>query len=112
MDLSFIFYRFWDDLGGDPKSDPEIDQKSVLGAPGRPRDAEGCPEASREPFWSRLGPILERFWEPCWGDLGSILEYISNPAALPLLLPQRPSFSGSAGARVSAYNFLICSENV
>ena len=94
--------RFWD-----PKSDPEIDQKSVLGAPGRPRDAEGCPEASREPFWSRLGPILERFWEPCWGDLGAIFEYISNPAALPLLLPQRPSFPVSQGRRVPALALTI-----
>ena len=107
-DLGFKFHfqsilkRFWD-----PKSDPEIDQKSVLGAPGRPRDAEGCPEASREPFWSRLGPILERFWEPCWGDLGTILEYISNPAALPLLLPQRPSFPVSQGRRVPALALTI-----
>ena len=92
-----ILGRFWD-----PKSDPEIDQKSVLGGPGRPRDAEGCPEASREPFWSRWGSILERFWEPCWGDLGTSYEYISNPAALPLLLPKRPSFPVSQGRRVPA----------
>ena len=94
-----ILGRFWN-----PKSDPEIDQKSVLGGPGRPRDAEGCPEASREPFWSRLGPILERFWEPCWGDLGTffptwwpILRYTSPLRHLPTAFP-----NGSQGRRVPA----------
>ena len=42
-------------------------------------------------------PNFPAIWEPS-------LEYILKPAASPLLLQRRPTFSGSAGVRVSAYN--------
>ena len=59
-------------------------------------------------FWALLGVDFGAFLE-------AILETLRSPApshfrrfryllALPLLLPRRPRYSGSAGARVSAYN--------
>ena len=82
----------------------------------------GLPEASREQFWGLLGGILE----PFGGNFGTVWWLFSNhfttppsslyPAAsfcrrsrylvgLSLLLPWRPRYSGSAGARVSAYSY-------
>ena len=49
--------------------DPEISQKSAFGRPETPRDANGRPEASRELFWSLLGPIFD----PFGSNLGTIL---------------------------------------
>ena len=100
----------------------KIAEISALGPPGGPRDSQGRPEASREPFWNNFGPMLDKVWsyfeqmlQPFWAILGSNLEQFESPApspfgrscyllALPLLLPLCPRFSGSAGARVSAYN--------
>ena len=45
----------------DPEIKPKITQKSALGRPGPPRDANGRPEASRELFWSLLGSIFDPF---------------------------------------------------
>ena len=100
---------FWDPQMG-PQQAPNISQNSVLSAPRAPRDARGRPEASREPVWSHFGAILEnvgvmlgQFQTHFGSDFGP-------PPSLTLswfLLfsrPLRPRFSGSAGARVSAYN--------
>ena len=49
------------------------------------------------PSWSDLGTHLGRIWELS-------LDHILEPAASPLLLYLLPSFAGSAGVRVIAYN--------
>ena len=69
---------------------------------GRPRDLKHRPG---EQFWSRLGTMLERFWDPCSSDFGTQFGTYLKTAASPLLLQLRPSFSGSAGVRVSALNY-------
>ena len=45
----------------DSKMEPKIPQKSALGRPGPPRDANGRPEASMELFWSLLGSMFVPF---------------------------------------------------
>ena len=53
----------------DPNMGPKIPQKSALGRPGPPRDANGRPEGSMEQFWSLWGPIFDPFgsnFGPIW----------------------------------------------
>ena len=45
----------------DPKMGPKIPQKSTLGRPGPPGDANGRPEGSMEQFWSLWGLIFNPF---------------------------------------------------
>ena len=37
------------------------------------RTAKGRPDASREPYWSLLGPIVEPCWDPFWNHFGTLL---------------------------------------
>ena len=101
-----ILGRFWD-----PKSDPKWTPKSLKnlswalqGPPGTPRAARRAPGSHFGAFWVQFeaiwGPILELFWSPV-ATLFCRSRYL---LALPLLLPWRPRYSWSAGARVSAYN--------
>ena len=91
----------------DPNMGPKIPQKSALGRPGPPRDANGRPEGSMEQFWSLLGPIFAPFGcnlGPTWGSF----LHLHRSSFFPVLVSSfwlHPSNSGSAGVRVSAYNF-------
>ena len=113
--------HFWTISGPQmgPQMGSKIAEKSDLDPPSRPRDAKGRPEASREHF---LG-LQETILVPLCGHFGTVWWSCSNnftapPSslylaasifrrsryllALSLLLPWRPRYSGSAGARVSA----------
>ena len=103
LHFQVILGRFWD-----PKSDPKWTPKSLKNLSWEPRGAPGTPKGARRPPGSDFGAVWDPFWSDFgtqfWSDLGIILKQCLQPAASPLLLPCRPRFSGSAGARVSAYN--------
>ena len=93
-------------------------KRSQKGTKGTPKGAKGGPKCTNKSkvgkitgkrptifeklthFGAMLGPNLEQFWSPAPSPFRRSCYLL----ALPLLLPWRPRFSGSAGARVSAYN--------
>ena len=111
LKFRLVLGRFWK-----PKWCPKWGPKSIQNLTWASQAPPGTPKAAWRPPGSHFGPILEPFWSHYGAILGPNLEQFWNPApspfrrscyllALPLLLPWRPRFSGSAGARVSAYNF-------
>ena len=116
LDLRLIFVQVLDDLGTkmDPNMGPKIPQKSALGRPGPPRDANGRPEGSTEQFWSLSGPILEQFWGPFWPPIWNNFGTILKPRRLVTRLPYHSCYHevpDTQGARVSVYNFIDMSDN-
>ena len=102
LDLSLIF----DPFGDDPKMGPKTPQKSAVGRPGPPRDADGRPEGSMEQFWSLWGPMFDPFG--CnFGSIWVAFLHLHRSSCFPVLVTSfwlHPNNSGSAGVRVSAYN--------
>ena len=86
----------------DPRSDPEWTPKSLknrLGPPGRPGDPKDY-EAFREQFWSRLGPMLERFGNPFGTNFAA--QFGTYFQTLRLATPAHDCVPASLGWRVSA----------
>ena len=128
FDFSLFLNAFLTDFalpnGTPPKLPKSLKNRSwALQAPSwTPEAAQKLPgshfEAFLEPFW---GPFLDHFWQV--GIISDpILELFLTPANPRVVLvlvtrllpaaspsvsfrPLRPRFSGSAGARVSAYNY-------
>ena len=90
----------------DPQMSSNIAENSDLGRPGGPR----------EPCLTILGQCWSHVDTHFGGISGTFVTRLlsfwslSLPACLPLLLPQGPGFSGSAGARVSAYTSIMGRE--
>ena len=71
----------------DPNMGPKIPQKSALGRPGPPRDANGRPEGSMEQFWSLLGPIFAPILVPfgghfCFGPCLNLRSSFGHPGLM------------------------------
>ena len=91
-----------------PKIGPRNRSKICLGGPGatqgRRRLPRGLQGAILEPFGTHFGAILGAMLGR-FGNNFRIYFKPRRPATTATTASQFPSFSGSAGARVSAYNF-------
>ena len=130
-DLGAIFAPSWPQHG--PNLGRQIAtqtaQKPTWTPKGRQGDPRGLWKPILDPLGEDFGPSRGRFgtsqgvlffaiFDPPVNDSvsrvslpPSPLPPVYLPGFLPLLLPWRPRFPGSAGARVSAYNFLEMSRN-
>ena len=109
LDLNLIFEQLLDDFGAQmgPKMGPKNPSKICLGPPRAPQGRQRPPGGLHGAIWEPFGTHFRPIWMQFWTHLG----VISAPPPLlffPVLVSSfwlHPNNSGSAGVRVSAYNF-------
>ena len=90
----------------DPQMGPKILQKSALGRPGPPRDANGRPEASIKLFWS----LLEQMFVPPGSNYGTIwvsFGHFHHSSFFPCSGPRFGCIPANQGRRVPALALTI-----